>query len=119
MGATLRNPFRINVADQNRDAERRLFTRKEIGGRVEGMRLDNSIEARREPQLSLMLRDLSLGGLSALSQTPIDRGERISVFFPPQGAHSGWDARGRVVRCEPSSMGYRVAVAFDPVPMAA
>jgi hypothetical protein len=31
----------------------------------------------------------------------------------------GWHAAGRVIRCMPSALGYRVAVEFDPIPMAA
>ena len=98
---------------------RRLFQRREMRTRVEGRRLDHSIEARQQSHLSLALRDLSLGGLSAISQTPVQRGERLSVFFPPQGAQRGWDAYGKVLRCELSSAGYRLAVEFDPLPMAA
>jgi hypothetical protein len=30
----------------------------------------------------------------------------------------GWDAVGRVLRCDPSGLGYRVAVEFDPLPAA-
>jgi hypothetical protein len=100
-------------------AERRVFPRKEIHAHIQGRRLDHSIPARREPFLSLALRDLSMGGLSAISQSPVSRGERVSVFFPPQGVQRGWDAYGHVIRCEPSGFGYRVAVEFDPIPMAA
>jgi hypothetical protein len=103
----------------NGSANRRMFQRREIHARVEGRRLDHSIEARRQPHMSLAIRDLSVGGLSAISQLPVNRGERLSVFFPPQGTQRGWDAYGRVVRCEHSSMGYRLAVQFDPMPMAA
>jgi hypothetical protein len=99
-------------------AERRQFPRKEVHARVEGKRLDHDVNALRSPHLSLALRDLSFGGLSALSQMPLNKGERISVFFPPQGINRGWDAYGKVIRCEPSSFGYRVAVAFDPLPAA-
>jgi hypothetical protein len=99
-------------------AERRMFPRKEVNGCIQSQRLDNTLEALREPRLSLHLRDLSLGGLSALSPTQVKRGERISVFFPPQGPARGWDAYGRVIRCEPSSMGFRIALAFDPLPAA-
>jgi hypothetical protein len=98
--------------------ERRVFPRKEIHARVEARRLDHTVTARRDPHLSLALRDLSMGGLSALTQTPMSKGERVSVFFPPQGASRGWDAYGRVIRCEPSGMGYRVAMEFDPLPAA-
>ena len=100
-------------------AERRMFPRKEVSVRVEGRRLDHSVEARQQPQLSFMLRDVSLGGLAGMSAAPIGRGERITVFFPPEGPARGWDAYGRVIRCEPSHAGgYRVAVAFDPLPAA-
>jgi hypothetical protein len=98
--------------------ERRLFPRKEVHAWVEGCRLDHSLAALRDRRISFALRDLSLGGMSALSQSPVQVGERVGVFFPPQGSHRGWDAYGRVIRCEASAMGYRVAVEFDPLPAA-
>ncbi len=100
-------------------AERRVFPRKEVHGHVESRRVDHSIDAQRNPRLSLTLRDLSLGGLSAISDVPVMRGERLAVFFPPEGSKRGWDAAGRVIRCQPSGTGYRVALEFDPLPMAA
>jgi hypothetical protein len=100
-------------------AERRIFPRKEMQARVQGKRLDHTVTARREPHLNLSLRDVSIGGLSAISQTPVESGERVSVFFPPQGIQRGWDACGRVIRCQPSSFGYRIAVEFEALPLAA
>ena len=99
-------------------AERRMFPRKEVHVRVEGRRNDHTVVARQQPHLSLALRDLSLGGLSAISQSPLMQGERLTVFFPPNGPMRGWDAFGRVIRCDASTVGYRVAVAFDPLPAA-
>ena len=99
--------------------ERRLFPRKQCRAWVEGRRLDHSIPARQQPQVTLALRDLSLGGLSAITQLPLAKGERVAVFFPPQGIQRGWDAYGRVIRCEPAPTGYRIAVQFDPLPAAA
>jgi hypothetical protein len=99
--------------------DRRTFQRKEIHARLEGRRLDHSLEARQQPHLSLSLRDVSLGGLSAITSQPVNSGERLSVFFPPEGTRRGWDAYGKVLRCEPSPAGFRIAVAFDPLPMAA
>jgi hypothetical protein len=96
-----------------------MFPRKEVHSRVEGRRLDHSIPARQMPHLALSLRDLSMGGLSAISQTPVQKGERIAVFFPPQGIQRGWDACGRVIRCEEAVVGYRIAVEFEALPMAA
>jgi PilZ domain len=99
-------------------ANRRTFPRKETQGEVVGRRLDHTIEARQEPRLSLHLRDLSLGGLSALSDRPLNKGEHLTVTFPPKGTLRGWDAFGRVLRCDPSGLGYRVALEFDPLPAA-
>ena len=43
------------------------------------------------------------------------KGEKLVVFFPQQGEMGGWDAMGRVVRCDQSTLGYRVALEFDPL----
>src|SRR5688500_15714067 len=101
-------------------AERRLFPRKELHIEVQGKRLDHSLPALRQPHLTLALRDVSLGGLSAISPTPLQSGERVSVSFP-HGWSGGslqraWDAAGRVLRCEASGLGYRIAVEFDAMP---
>ena len=110
MVALLKMPMRI---DSKSGAERRVFPRKEVRADVEGKRIDHTIEARRTPMFQLHLRDLSFGGLSALSPLPLDRGERLSMTIPALGTSDGWDAYGKVLRCEPSAMGYRVAVEFE------
>ena len=113
-----RPPGRMSITAAN-GAERRVFPRKEVNFRVEGRRLDHAIDARQMPHLSLALRDISIGGLAAYSSMPVARGEHVTIFFPPEGAARGWDAYGRVIRCEPSPTGgYRLAVAFDPLPAA-
>jgi hypothetical protein len=122
MAGTMFKPMLRLVGTEDSEpqgAERRVFPRKEIQARVQGKRLDHTIPARREPHLNLSLRDVSIGGLSAISQTPVESGERVSVFFPPQGIQRGWDACGRVVRCQPGSFGYRIAVEFESLPLAA
>ena len=115
MVALLKMPDRFTA---KAGAERRMFPRKEIQARIEGRRMDHTIEARQQPHLSLSLRDLSLGGCSAMSSVALEQGERLTVFFPPQGPMRGWDAYGRVIRCEPSSLGFRLAMEFDPLPAA-
>ena len=107
-------------------AERRMFRRRATSMHVRGKRLDHSLSALRQPALRLSLRDVSLGGISAISDTPLHRGERLAVSFPAQGVFAtggaprpAWDASGRVVRCETSGLGYRVAIEFDTVPTAA
>lgn len=120
MVALLREP-RLQPQPQQAQSlkmERRLFPRKEVHSWVEGRRMDHSLSALRDRRINLAMRDISLGGLSAISQTPVQAGERLSVFFPAQGLQQGWDAYGRVIRCEPSAMGYRLAVEFDPLPAA-
>ena len=112
----LRGP--MSIAPES-GAERRMFPRKEVSFRVEGRRLDHAIDARQMPHRSFALKDISIGGLAAISSMPVARGERVTVFFPPEGPARGWDAYGRVIRCEPSPAGgFRVAVAFDPLPAA-
>ena len=98
--------------------DRRIFARQPVSLRVGGRRLDHSVEARREPCLHLSLKDVSVGGLAATSQTPLKVGERIAVFFPPEGISRGWDAYGHVLRVKPAQQGYEVAVAFDRLPAA-
>ena len=118
MVAVLKLPERHIAAQCG--AERRLFPRKEIRAAVQGCRVDHTLPALRQPQMTLHLRDLSLGGLSAISAVPLAGGERLTVFFPQNGPLRGWDAFGRVIRCDPSAtgLGYRVAVEFDPLPAA-
>jgi hypothetical protein len=117
MSATLMMPWMMQA---KKGAERRVFPRKEMDSAIEGRRMDHTIEARREPRLSLSLRDVSLGGLSAFSEVPVKQGEKLAFTFPSDGrALHAWDAVGRVLRCDQSSLGYRIAVEFDPLPMAA
>jgi hypothetical protein len=123
MVAMLKMPMRITPdspgAYSEQDwAERRMFPRKEVHSQVQGVRMDNTVAARQMPWLSLHLRDLSIGGLSAISPAPLERGERLTVSFPENGPLPRWDAYGRVLRCEKSPMGYRVAMEFDPLPAA-
>ena len=101
-----------------RALERRVFPRKEVRAQVEGVRLDHTLSALQRPALRLLLNDVSYGGLSALSDTPLAAGERVSVRVPSNSLSGGWNAYGRVIRCTPSGMGYRVAVEFDPLPAA-
>ena len=56
---------------------------------------------------------------------PPDPEPPVTLDLPPfecgadeQGINRGWDAYGRIVRCDPSTFGYRVAVEFDALPAA-
>lgn len=98
--------------------ERRMFIRIPSPQTVEGKRLDHTLPALRNPFIKLQLRDLSLGGMSALSDAPIAEGEHLALTFPRRPGRPGWNAYGHVVRCDPSATGYRVAVEFDRLPAA-
>ena len=113
-------PFmRLASDNEPKGAERRVFPRIEVDARVQGKRLDHTIDARRMPFLQLNLKDVSVGGLSAISPQSVEAGERVSVFFPPEGTKRGWDACGRVIRCDQGHFGYRIAVEFEAIPLAA
>jgi hypothetical protein len=101
-----------------RHDERRLFVRRRVNASAFGRRLDHSLVAHRQPRINLAIRDLSVSGLSAVSDVPLAAGEHIGVTVSGDAPMNGWNALGRVVRCEPSSTGYRVALEFDPLPAA-
>lgn len=85
---------------------------------VEARRLDHSLAAHRQPRMSLSVRDISMDGLSAITDQPVVRGEHVGISFPADDGRRSWGAVGRVVRCEPEDEGYRIAVEFDPLPAA-
>ena len=114
MVALLKMPSNRISAVHGQD-DRRVFPRKEVHAIADTTRMDNSLDALRFPRMTLHLRDVSAGGLSAISPTPLQKGERLSIYLPVNGNSGGWDAMGRVLRCEPSTMGYRVAMEFDPM----
>ena len=118
MVALLKMPSRMTITPETAD-ERRMFQRKEDHRHVRGRRLDHSVDARREPEVTVSLRDMSVGGIGAIVDRPLAAGERLAVFFPSEPGAMGFTASGRIVRCEPSSFGYRIGLAFDGVPMAA
>jgi hypothetical protein len=113
-------PLKLSESvDTGRGLERRVFPRKEMHVQADIVRLDHILPALRRPSLKLDMRDVSYGGLSAISDTPLAAGERVSVFVAPRGlASRGWDAYGHVIRCAPSGTGYRVAIEFDHLPAA-
>jgi len=118
MIALLKMPDASDAAAVARGLERRNFPRKEVKLQVQGRRLDHTLPALRQPVLTMSLRDVSAGGMCALSDTPIEAGEHLSVFVESPNIFGGWDAYGRVIRCSPSGAGYRVAIEFDRLPAA-
>lgn len=110
--------LKIPVEAGQDHTERRLFPRRPIRLSVDALRLDHSVEARRQPCVRFELENISAGGVLAFSESPLSPGERLNVHFPTSSQHMGWDAYGRVVRCQPGALGYKVAVEFDLLPAA-
>jgi len=117
MVAMLESSSRLRIGPDTRD-ERRMFQRTPADYEVKATRMDHSLRARLQPQLQLRLNDLSAGGLSGTCETPLETGEQVAIAFPSKWPHAAWDAFGRVVRCLPTGNGYKVALAFDPLPAA-
>lgn len=90
-------------------AERRRFDRTEAAGTTIARRVDHAVVARRLPFLKLDLRDVSAGGLAAVSTVKVNCGETLSVTLP----QSGTTVVGHVVRCEPGETGWNIGLTFD------
>lgn len=117
---SLRLGGRDEAMDRNETLvlERRIFGRRRVNVTADARRLDHTVAARREPRVKLMVKDLSLGGLAAVSSTKVECGEFVGVTFPPELGQRGWNAFGRVIRCEAGDEGYHVAVEFEALPAA-
>ena len=116
MVALIKMPRLVEFPDATSDIstdDRRMFERRPAQGQAMGHRMDHTISARQNPRLDLNLRDLSAGGLAAVAATPLEEGELLSVVFPSRGLRQGWDACGRVIRCQAGPYGYDVAIEFD------
>jgi hypothetical protein len=95
--------------------ERRRHARHRARLRAEARRLDNTLLAKRSPRLALTVGDISEGGLSAVTRSPVEVGERLAVLFSPDQPARIGRTLGRVIRCEPVANGWRIAMRFDPM----
>ena len=89
--------------------------RKEVHSTADTTRMDNSLDARRFPGLRCISATYLPVDCQASAPLPSKPGNGLAVYLPRNGNGGGWDATGRVVRCEPSVMGFRVALEFDPL----
>lgn len=93
--------------------ERRDTDRKSISGRVTVIEAWGEAESQQNKIASLTLKDISDGGLGAISQEPIPLKTRVTVFIPPHGPERGYDLYGQVVWCARGDKGYEVGVKLD------
>lgn len=97
--------------------ERRRHARRTLRIESTARRLDNTLAARREPILPLMILDVSEGGIAATSRSPVVEGERLSVAMPIESALPS-RIFGRVSRCDARRDGWFLAIQFDTIPAA-
>lgn len=97
--------------------ERRRHARRLVRVDAEARRLDNTLAAQRSPRLPMAILDVSEGGISAMSKSPVLDGERLAVLLPPG---TGLPTRifGKVVRCQPRGDRWFLAIRFDAIPAA-
>ncbi|MFT3785763.1 MAG: PilZ domain-containing protein [Tepidisphaeraceae bacterium] len=93
--------------------ERRRHPRRFARLRAEARRLDNSVLAKRSPRLGLTILNVSEGGLAATTRSPVEEGERLAIFFPPDQPAPAGRVVGRVIRCKPCPQGWSLAMKFD------
>lgn len=101
------NLLKSGSTGSDQDDERRLFPRRPAYGSIHGI-----VTSDHQP-IQLELKDWSVGGVGAYTNRMIHRGASVMLSFPPDGMKRGFNARGRVVRCEPSATGYRIGIQFD------
>ena len=63
--------------------------------------------------LGLHIRDMSRGGIGAVSQEMLSASESLVLFFPPLGPGRGRDAQCQVVRCIQRDDHFAVGIAFE------
>lgn len=101
------NLMKSDSTGSGQDDERRLFVRRPAYGSINGI-----VTSDHQP-IRVELRDWSVGGVGGYTNRMIHRGASVMLSFPPEGFNKGFNARGKVVRCEPSATGYRIGIQFD------
>lgn len=98
--------------------EQRKAIRHSVSGRVTAVSRGSNPDGVRSRICSLLLKDMSDTGVGVYSQEALPLNTAITMFFPPHGAESGFDATGRVVRSRETDQGYELGIRFEVVPAA-
>lgn len=111
--ATLNGPETRQDADTVYKFDRRGHSRMQTASRVTLLRREHNPQVYQHPLCSMMLINISDGGICARCDAPLKLDEPVSIFFPPQGPQRGFDLLGHVTRCLPMRNGYEIGIAFD------
>jgi hypothetical protein len=92
--------------------ERRRFRRSVVGIPVHAVRRE---APQNDPSrlVGLHVLNVSRGGVGAISQESLSHREPLTLLFPPLGPGRGQDTVAKVIRCDRTSDGYAVGIAFE------
>jgi len=98
--------------------EQRRAVRHSVSGRVTAVSRGDASDGVRSRICSFQLKDMSDTGVGVFSQEDVALNTSVTMFFPPHGAESGFDATGRVVRSRLTDQGHELGIRFDGTPAA-
>ncbi|MEM6552116.1 MAG: PilZ domain-containing protein [Planctomycetota bacterium] len=93
--------------------ERRSAPRRKMNGRVTALMEPSKDGGGLKRICSLTLVDGSANGLGGRCDQEIQKGTRLSVFFPPHGYEAGFAMGGQVVNCWRDGSQWRVGIRLD------
>lgn len=111
--ATLRLVKDERLQDDPIPLERRYAHRRPISGRVTAVVKIGEGEKARNRICSLMLQDMSDGGVGAATDEGLPAGAAITVFVPPHGPERGFDATGKIAWCRREDDQHLVGIQLD------
>lgn len=102
--------------DQDSDVlfmERRRASRRPLSGQVTAVTVADAGPGSLRKINTFQLLNISDQGLGVISQTEVQVGHSVSVYFAPHGAETGFDLHGQVVRCRQRHDGYELGIALN------
>jgi len=83
---------------------------------VTAVRRQAEVHSHKPQVVSLLVYDISDGGVGVLTSESFGSDEEVTLFIPPRGGRGGRDVRCRVTRCEGDRDRFRIGLVFrDPL----
>jgi len=96
--------------------ERRRHRRYVLLMHVTAVRRGASAYSHKPQVVSLLVYDISDGGVGVLTPEAFGTDEELTLFIPPRGGRGGRDVRCQVTRCEEHESRFRIGLMFrDPL----
>ena len=93
-------------------SERRRHERFDPYSNREGILVRRKSDGSATTVCSLIIENVSAGGLRGIATKSLRRHQRLELFFPNHGPMAGQHPSGRVVYCTATADGYLVGLAF-------